>query len=627
MKPRDILKQYWNYDSFRPLQEPIVQSVLDGLDTMALLPTGGGKSICFQVPAMVKPGICLVISPLVALMKDQVANLAARNIRAIAMTGALSVEQTSDLLDNCQYGGYKFLYLSPERLQNDWVLERLQQLDINLIAIDEAHCVSQWGHDFRPAYLKIGTLRQTLRHVPVLALTATANQRVQDDIAEHLELKNPAIFKQSFARENLAYWVVKTEDKLNQAAAILKKYPEPSILYVRNRKAVMDTARQLNVLGISATGYHGGMTQREKDANMKAWMDEKVMAMVATNAFGMGIDKANVRTVIHLGLPENLENYYQEAGRAGRNGEKAYAVLLTQAADVLTAESQFIKVLPDKAFLNDCFRKLCNHLQIAYGEGINQRYPLNFNQFCQKYGLPPLTAHHALEFLDRQGVITLSREFSQKLTLQFTIDSREMLRYISLNPKDEPVLLAILRNYPGIYENPQALNLAFIAKKSGAPEDGIQEILERAAKQEVAQLTARPGDTIVQFNEIREDERTIARVAKYLTAQNDLKKHQLAQVIAYATNESRCKSRMLLEYFGEPSGDCGNCSYCSRPAAANPKNIGEAIVKRLAEGPATSQTLQNELACSQNDLIFALRELMADERISLKPDNTYTLRP
>jgi ATP-dependent DNA helicase RecQ len=623
MKPIDVLIRYWKHTAFRPLQEPIIESVLDGKDTLALLPTGGGKSICFQVPAMLKPGICLVISPLVALMKDQVNNLQSRDIKALSMTGALSVDETSDLLDNCKYGGYKFLYLSPERLQSDWIVERLAELPVNFIAVDEAHCVSQWGHDFRPAYLKIGELRKHFKGIPLLALTATATPEVRKDILESLQMKEPTVFQQSFARENLAYWVMRTEDKLSQAVSILKKYPDPSIIYVRNRRACLETARQLESFGIRATAYHGGMLPSEKEKNMQQWMEGKVQAMVATNAFGMGIDKADVRTVIHLQLPENLENYYQEAGRAGRNGEKAFAVLLTQSSDIDTAQSQFIDVLPDRKFLTQCFIKLCNHLQIAYGEGIGELFPLNFNEFCQHYKFSPVTAHHALQFLDRQGVITLSKEFSQKLTLQFIIDSREILRYISLNPNDEPVLLAILRNYPGIYDQPTALNLPLISKKSGCTPGQVDEVIRRAGQREIAQVSARPHDTTVLFNEIREDERTIARVAKYLERQNELKKKQLSAVIRYATDTQTCRSRLLLQYFGEESGDCGICSQCSKPAKK--VSVREEILSILKNQPTSSQDLKNMIDCSENELIFALRDLMAEEYIRLLRDNTYKL--
>ena len=332
-----ILKKYWKHDSFRSLQKEIIESIHSGKDTLAILPTGGGKSICFQVPSLMKEGICLVISPLVALMKDQVANLQQRNIKAIALTGGIPTEEVIDLLDNCQFGNYKFLYLSPERLQSDWIMDRIKNLPINLIAIDEAHCVSQWGHNFRPAYLKISHLKEHFPKIPFLALTATATPKVKEDIIKDLNLQQPAVFQKSFSRDNLAYMVFEVEDKLHRIQQILKKNPAPSIIYVRNRKSCLDIASQLNILGFKATYYHGGLSYKEKEKNMQRWMTEETQVIVATNAFGMGIDKANVKTVIHIQLPENLENYYQEAGRAGRDGNKAYAILLNSPSDSLQA--------------------------------------------------------------------------------------------------------------------------------------------------------------------------------------------------------------------------------------------------------------------------------------------------
>jgi ATP-dependent DNA helicase RecQ len=395
-KALEILQKYWKHDQFRSLQKEIIDSVLSGQDTFALLPTGGGKSICFQVPALINDGICLVISPLVALMKDQVQNLQKLDIKAIALTGGIKSDEMVTLLDNCQFGNYKFLYLSPERLQTEWVLERIKQLPISIIAIDEAHCVSQWGHDFRPSYLKISNLKTHFPKVPFIALTASATKRVQEDVILQLGLEKTAVFQKSFNRENIAYFVLEAEDKLFRMEQILKKNPEPSIIYVRNRKSCLDVSSQLQALGFKSTYYHGGLSAKEKDKNMQLWMSEEVQVIVATNAFGMGIDKANVKTVIHIQLPENIENYYQEAGRAGRNEEKAYAVLLTSPSDKSNAESQFIAVLPDKKFLNTMYVKLCNYFQIAYGEGIEEQFSFNLNQFFLSWNIIKI-------FLTNQG--------------------------------------------------------------------------------------------------------------------------------------------------------------------------------------------------------------------------------
>jgi ATP-dependent DNA helicase RecQ len=625
----EILKKYWNYDSFRASQQEIIDSVLEGKDTFALLPTGGGKSICFQVPGMINDGICLVISPLIALMKDQVANLEKRNIKAIALTGGLHPDEISNLLDNCQFGGYKFLYLSPERLQSDWIIERLKNLPINLIAIDEAHCVSQWGHDFRPAYLKIINLKTHFHKIPFLALTASATEKVQQDIVTQLGMTDVVLFRKSFERPNIAYMVFEAEDKLHHISQILKKNPQPSIIYVRNRKSCHDTASQLQSLGFSTTFYHGGLPSSEKSKNMQAWMDEKAQVIVATNAFGMGIDKANVKTVIHIQLPENIENYYQEAGRAGRNEEKAFAVLLFSPSDPIQAQRQFISVLPDKEFLTKMFVKLCNYLQIAYGEGIDESFSFNLNRFCSQYQFPVLRTYNALQFLDRQGIVGLSQEFSEKVSVQFLIDSKEVLRYMSLNPQEEPIILAILRNYSGIYDSPSALNLSLIAKKSGAAESNILQLLKNLHERGLVDYKARNNDATLVFNEIREDEKTINRVSKYLENQNNQKQKQLETILGYVTNKDTCKSRLILQYFGETkTKDCGICSYCiSKNKKSVPSVSVAAEIHNLLQAQAlNSREIQNLVKHPAADIIFALKQLLDHHVIEIGTDNRYTLK-
>lgn len=624
-----ILQKYWKHDVFRALQNEIIDSVLSGQDTFALMPTGGGKSICFQVPGMMKDGICLVISPLVALMKDQVAQLQKRNIKAIALTGGIKSDEMIALLDNCQFGNYKFLYLSPERLQSDWILERIKSLPINLIAIDEAHCVSQWGHDFRPAYLKIANLKTHFPKIPFLALTATATPKVMDAIILELGLKNPALFKKSFARENIAYMVFEVEDKLYRIQQILNKNPQPSIIYVRNRKSCLDVASQLQIMGFKATYYHGGLTAKEKDKNMQLWMNEDAQVIVATNAFGMGIDKANVKTVIHIQLPENMENYYQEAGRCGRNGEKAFSVLLTSPADILQAEKQFIQVLPDKKFLKELYIKLCNYFQIAYGEGIDERFMFNLNHFCSKYKFPILKAYNAMQFLDRQGILSLSQEFSEKISIQFLIPSKEVLRYTSLNPNDEEIILAMLRTYPGIYEMQTAFNLTLIAKKSGRKETEIQLVLQKLKEKGIIEYQSKNNDASLIFNEIREDELTINRVSKYLENQNDLKKAQLQSVMDYIREKNVCNSKLILAYFGEKtSTNCGICSYCITLGAkkTDTKTLTKKVLELLKSSSLSSREIQHWTKSDANAVLVALQHLLEDNLISVEPNNKYTLK-
>jgi len=627
--PLVILQKYWKHDAFRTQQEEIITAVLEGKDSFVLMPTGGGKSVCFQVPAMLMEGICLVISPLVALMKDQVQNLQSKGIKAIALTGGIASDEIINLLDNCQFGNYKFLYLSPERLQSDWILERIKNLPLNLITIDEAHCVSQWGHDFRPAYLKIAKLKDYFPKVPFLALTASATKRVQEDVLVQLQMNDPQIFTKSFARENLAYMVFNAEDKLHLMELILKKNRQSSIIYVNNRKACSETANQLQSLGYSATYYHGGLSSKEKEKQMQLWMDEKVQIIVATNAFGMGIDKANVKTVIHLHIPPNLENYYQEAGRAGRNGEKAFAVLLTNPSDVIHAEAQFLNILADRAFLNLVFIKLCNYFQIAYGEGINEKFSFNSNHFCIKYSFSVLKVYNALQFLDRQGILTLSQEFSEKITLQFCIPSKEVMRYISLNPQDEEVILTILRTNPGVYESQSVLNISLIAKKSNAPENQVLAVLHKLNEKGIIELHAKNNDASITFNEVREDDRTINRVSKYLEAQNLLKTSQLKSVLNYIKEDTSCKSKLILEYFGEvETKDCGICSFC---ISKNKKKteyvaLADKIIDLLKIQELNSRDIKKLTKYPKDDVIFVLQNLLENEKIIVQANNLYSIK-
>ena len=628
-QPLDILKKYWQHDAFRPFQQDIINTVLAGDDAFALLPTGGGKSVCFQVPTLIKPGICLVISPLIALMKDQVQNLQKKDIKAIALTGSLSVDQVSDLLDNCRFGNYKFLYLSPERLENDWIVERIKELDINLVAIDEAHCVSQWGHDFRPAYLKIGALRKHLPNVPFLALTASATKRVQADVTTQLGLIEPKVFKQSFARENIAYMVFECEDKLHRLTQIFTKNAGPAIIYVRNRRACHEVSAQLQSLGFSATFYHGGLKENEKQANMQAWLNNRFQIMVATNAFGMGIDKPDVKVVVHLQLPENIESYYQEAGRAGRNGQKSFAVMLVNPSDVLTAKSQFLSALPDKVFLKEVYLKLNAFLQIAYGEGPGMVYPFNFNDFCHKYNFPSAKTYNALQFLDRQGILTLSREFTQKLSLKFLVPSKEVVRYISLNPADEEAVLTILRNYTGVFDMEMSINTGLVTSKAKISEEQLLKMLKRMEGQGMITLRVSGNDSNIVFYEVREDEHTVNRVSKFLTQQNALKVSQLQSMQQYVTDTTHCKSLMILHYFDEETTtDCGTCSYClaQKKVTLTPIEAAAAILELLAEKAVSSREIEQSLGLTPKETVVALQLLLDAGRIKINENNQYTLR-
>lgn len=627
-QPLEILRKHFKFNDFRGLQEPIINSVLEGNDTFGLMPTGGGKSLCFQIPALAKDGLCLVISPLIALMKDQVQSLQKKDIKALAIMGNLSTNEISDLLDNALYGNYKFLYLAPERLQQEWILNRVTALPINLIAIDEAHCVSQWGHDFRPAYLDIKKLRTLLPKVPFLALTASATHAVKDDVIKQLELKKANIFQSSFERKNLSYKVIETQDKFYQIEKILKEKPNPSIIYVRNRRACLEVSNNLNALGIATTYFHGGLSLSEKEKNMALWMDEKAQVIVATNAFGMGIDKANVQNIIHIQLPENLESYYQEAGRAGRNGAFAQAIILVNQHDILKAKQQFLEVLPDKSFLTNVYIKLFNYFQIAYGELPEERFDFSFNLFCTKYNLPVLKTYNALTFLDRQSIISLSQEFSKKVSLQFIIPAKEVIRYMSLNPNDEEIISTILRTYTGVFDIETPINTISISKKTGSSEQKVLGLLEKLHQMEIIWYKGQNNDTSIVFNEIREDEKTINRISRFLQTQNDLKTSQLNSVIQYVTDDKTCKSTQLLQYFGETNPPkCGICSVCNSHKAIefDVKKTAVEVVQILSQKPCTSRELEQLLNIEQRLILEILQFLLEEEKIEVNPRNEYFL--
>lgn len=624
-----LLKKYWNHDDFRGLQAEIIANVLAQKDTFAQLPTGGGKSICYQIPALAQDGLTLVISPLVSLIKDQVENLQKKGIKAIGLTGGISSDEASDLLDNCQYGNYKLLYLSPERLQSDWILERLKNLPIHLIAVDEAHCISQWGNDFRPAYLKITNLKTHFPKTPILALTASATPRVKQDILKILKIEDAAIFEKSFDRENIAYMVFEVEDKMYRLVQIVTKNPESSIVYVRNRKSCIEISRQLTQSGIRATYYHGGLSTNEKNKNMELWTTEKVQVIVATNAFGMGIDKGNVKTVIHIQLPDSMESYYQEAGRSGRNGQKAFAVLLHSTSDFMQAEGQFLSVLPDKDFLTKVYKKLNSYFKIGYGEGIDECFTFNLNEFCAQYQFPVLKTFNAIQFLDRQGILTHSQEFSEKITVQFLIPSKEVLRYMSLHPHQEETIVTILRTYPGIYEVPATLNLILIAKKAQTTVEKVTGILEQLHQKDIISYRATGTDSTIIFNEVREDERTINRVSKFLAIQNDLKTKQLEAVLHYVTTKDVCKSKLILAYFGEEKKEnCGICSYCIslKKTPLQSSTVYQQIISVLESQSLDSRSLEKILKQPSHQVIFALQELLEHKKIEILPNNQYRLK-
>ena len=561
--PIEILEHYWNFSEFKPQQEAIIEAVLANEDCIALLPTGGGKSICFQIPAMIRNGICIVVSPLIALMHDQVNNLKLKGIKAMALTSGISYNDLDRMLDNCVFGNYKFLYLSPERLRQDLVQQRIKQMNVNLIAVDEAHCISQWGHDFRPAYRDIKLLRKIHPSVNIIGLTASATLKVVEDISDQLDCISPKIFKTSFQRSNLAYLSLECNDKLKMTIQVLKKYSETSIIYVRNRKSTLEISRYLNEIGISSSYYHGGMSIKEKKTQFNQWVSNSNQVMVATNAFGMGIDKSNVQTVIHHNLPESLESYYQEAGRAGRNGEKAYAVILSNNSDQIISEKEQLNSLPNIDFLKKVYKRICNYFQISYGEGVDSVHNFNFKSFCRFYNFPTVLTYNALKILDRTSIISLEEKLRNSVFVKVLINNNVLFNYLEKYPKQALVIKVILRSHEGVFDHTTEISVQEIINKTKLSEKKVIELLRRLNHASIIQFEYSKTDAKITFIEPREDDKTINRISKIIKQQQVLKRKQINSVLNYIKNDGICKSQKLLSYFEEINSSlCGICSSC-----------------------------------------------------------------
>lgn len=626
--PLEILEQYWKHSSFRPLQEEVIEAAVNNEDCFVLMPTGGGKSICYQIPALTKKGICIVVSPLIALMKDQVQALKEKQIKAIALTSDYSFEDIKRLLDNCIYGNYKFLYLSPERLQQEFIQTRIQQMNVNLIAVDEAHCISQWGNDFRPAYKNIKILRQLHPNINIIALTASATPPVVNDIIAELDLVAPKLFKQSFLRDNLAYMVFDVEDKFYKIEQILIKNPESSIIYVRNRKSTLEISEFLNNRNISSTIYHGGLNHKVRNINLNLWKNNSKQVMIATSAFGMGIDKANVKTVIHVNLPESLESYFQEAGRAGRNGKKAYAIILKHNNDKNILKNQFLRVLPSVEFYKKVYRKLCNYFQISYGEGQFENFNFNFSDFCNTYNFNYLKTFNVLSGLDRNSVIHLSKQFQNQSRVQIIVSNEVLQTYIKNNTKQALTIKTVLRTYDGIFDFLTKINIKLIADKCQTTEEQIIAILKQLKKDEIINLSLHKTDAELTFLAPREDNKTINRIAKTIEQQNQVKVKQVYSVIDYINNNSVCRSKQLLNYFGEKdAGSCGICSVCIAKASKhkneNRKLLIQQILVLLNDCEMSSRAIANQIKINEEEVISLIKQLLEEKRIDITPQNTY----
>ncbi|WP_018478488.1 RecQ family ATP-dependent DNA helicase [Pontibacter roseus] len=559
-----ILKTYWGYDQFRPLQEDIIQSVLAGQDTLALLPTGGGKSICFQVPAMVQEGICLVITPLIALMKDQAEQLKKRGIPAVAIYSGMNRREIDIALDNCVYGNIKFLYLSPERLLTDLFQERVKRMKVNLLSVDEAHCISQWGYDFRPPYLQLAELREVLPQVPVLALTATATEQVRQDIQEKLAFKKQNVFVKSFARANLSYSCLYTEDKVGRTLEILQRVPGQAIVYVRSRRQTVELAKFLQSRRIAAAAYHAGLKFEERNRVQNAWIQDKVRVIVATNAFGMGIDKPDVRLVVHLDLPESLEAYYQEAGRAGRDEKYAYATLLYGPSDTKDLMQKVAEAHPPLELIRRVYQCLANYYQIAVGSGLMSSFDFDLAAFSKNYKLKPLEVHHVMKRLEGEGYIQLNESYYMPSRLFLLLDNMALYEFQVANAEHDALLRLLLRVYGGeaftTFVKISERKLAELLKK---PEQEVRRKLEYLHKLQVLVYEPQHDSPQVVFTTPRLDAANLPLNHKKLEQLRERALEQVKEMAHYVETSDRCRTQLLLEYFGELNDkSCRICDYC-----------------------------------------------------------------
>ncbi len=626
--PHEILEKYWGFSQFRGSQEQIIDTVIQGRDVLALLPTGGGKSLCYQVPAMAKDGLCIVVSPLIALIQNQVDALKNKGIKALALTGGISFNEVIDLLDNCLYGNYKFLYLSPERLQQELVQERIQQMNVNLIAIDEAHCISQWGNDFRPAYLNCNVLRELLPETPIIALTATATPKVAEDITENLQLSAAAIYKDSFSRDNIAFHVQWNEDKKFQLKKLCLGLQKSAIVYVRTRRSAQELSDFLNAHKLATTFFHGGIPKKEKTKRLQLWLENKVQVMVATNAFGMGIDKPDVELVVHYQIPDSLENYFQEAGRAGRDGTPAKAVMVLNQADENQVKQQFLSVLPDIDFLKLLYKKLNNYFQIPYGEGTAETFHFHFNKFCDTYKLNTALTYNGLRILDQNSVISLSESFTKKITLQFIATKGQVFYYLENHTSIAALIQTILRTYGGIFEHPTKINPLLISKKTNIPEEKIHQILVQLNTDGIVDYQAQSSDLEIIFLVPREDDRTINIFARKVKEQQQVKINNIESILAYVNSNKVCRSTQLLHYFGEERKACGICDVCLSKNNIDSdiqKLVAGDILKILRQGNQTSKNLTLALTYKEDTILIVLQGLLEDGHVAVTSKNEYKI--
>lgn len=624
---RKILKQYWGYDNFRGIQEDIIRSIGEGRDTLGLMPTGGGKSITFQVPALAQEGLCLVITPLIALMKDQVRNLRERGIKATAIYSGMTREEIVIALENCIFGNYKFLYVSPERLDTEIFQIKLHSMHVSLITVDESHCISQWGYDFRPAYLKIADIRQLLPGVPVIALTATATPEVVSDIQQRLQFRQENVFRMSFERKNLAYVVRHTEDKESELLHILQRVDGSGIVYTRNRKKTKEISLFLNRNHITATFYHAGLNDETKDSRQKAWLKGEFRVMVATNAFGMGIDKPDVRVVIHADVPDSPEAYFQEAGRAGRDGMKAYAVLLFCARDKITLKQRVSDTFPEKSYIRKIYEDINFYYQMAMGDGRGCTFAFNIDEFCRNFKHFPVQTDSALKILTRAGYLEYTDEQDNASRIMFTITKEELYRIREQSEDTEKLIRILLRSYTGLFTDYAYISEDNLSTRSGLSKQQIYETLLSLSRQHILHyIPAKKTPYIIYTRERQETERIYLSKEVY----EDRKESYVQRInamIEYAESENRCRSRMLLRYFGEKNEhNCGQCDVCLQQHQSGLKSgefesISQQLQALLKENPLSLQEIKDKMQVPENHLMKVVSYLVSEEII--RQENGY----
>lgn len=625
MDIQEILIKHWGYSSFRPRQEEIIQSVLEGKDVLALLPTGGGKSICYQVPGLARKGICLVVTPLIALMKDQVANLQKKGIPSVALHSGMKGHEIEVAIDNAIYGTYKFLYISPERLQTDKMRERIKQMQINLLAVDEAHCISQWGYDFRPPYLEIANIRPLL-NTPVMALTATATKEVISDIQAKLLFTEENVIKRSFERKNLTYVVFNEEDKTKRLLKIAGNVKGSGIVYVRNRRKTREIADYLNKNRISTGYYHAGLKAADRDKRQDQWINNKFRIMVATNAFGMGIDKPDVRFVVHMDLPDSLEAYFQEAGRAGRDEQQSYAVMLYSEENIIDTRNMLAISYPDLKEIRTIYNALGNYLQLAIGNGKDQSFNFDLTDFSVQYTFKPLIVYNALKLLEKEGYIILTEAIHQPSSLHFEMNKGDLYKFQVENAKFDSFIKLLLRSYSGLFNDFVKISENEIARRAGIEVPNVTKILKTLEKYGVLTFIPRTEQPQLIYITGRLDERDIVFSHKNYRDRKSDAQRRLESVISYVKGQAKCRSQLLLEYFGETNTlRCGKCDICIKRNRIDLSQlefdqIVEQMKPLLQYRSYTIEEVVKKLRFSNEDKILKVFNWLLDKEKIVKDD-------